>query len=181
MKKKYVTILLLLILFLTGCNDMMNTPTKRVEEYLGKYQTHDKEVLTQLNNVVTKDETLKTDEHRKKYTELMKKQYQNLSYKIKDETINGESATVTVEIEVFDYYSASYKATKYIGSHQEEFTKDNKTDEIKVMTYKLDQMMRTMDKVKYTVEFNLTKKENKWTMDNVSSATKEKIQGMYRV
>ena len=34
---------------------------------------------------------------------LLKKQYQNLSYKIKEETEDGDNATVEVEIEVYDY------------------------------------------------------------------------------
>ena len=51
MKKKILMLAVSLVL-LTGCNDMMNTPTKRVEEYLGKYQILDSTVLTELDDVV---------------------------------------------------------------------------------------------------------------------------------
>lgn len=182
MKKKYLLALLILVFVVTGCNGMMNTPTKRTEEYLGKFQTHDKEVISELQDVINKDTALKNDDHRKKYGDLMKKQYQNLSYKIKDETVNGDSATVTVEIEVFDYYTAMDKATRYISEHQEEFQKEDKTlDDIKVMTYKLEQMEKSKDKVKYTIEFHLTKKDDKWTLNDIPNATLQKIQGMYQV
>ena len=80
MKKKILMLAVSLVL-LTGCNDMMNTPTKRVEEYLGKYQILDSTVLTELDDVV--DNSNYSDEYKEEYKELMIKQYQNLSYKIK--------------------------------------------------------------------------------------------------
>ena len=39
---KKIIIIGLGILLFTGCDDVMNTPTKRVEEFLGKYQTMDR-------------------------------------------------------------------------------------------------------------------------------------------
>ena len=76
MKKKII--LLGMLLLITGCNDMMNTPTKRVEEYLGKYQILDSTVLTELDSVV--DNSTYSEAYREEYKELMIKQYQNLSY-----------------------------------------------------------------------------------------------------
>ena len=102
-------ILLLLGIFLmTGCNDMMNTPTRRVEEYLGKYQILDSSVLTELDSVV--DNSDYSDQYKEEYKELMIKQYQNLSYKIKNEQTNGDTANVIVELEVFDYNNALNEA-----------------------------------------------------------------------
>ena len=43
------------------------------------------------------------EEEKKEYKMLLEKQYQNLSYKIKNEEIVGNNATVEVEIEVLDY------------------------------------------------------------------------------
>ena len=111
MKKKILMLAAALVL-LTGCNDMMNTPTKRVEEYLGKYQILDSTVLTELDNVV--DNSNYSDEYKEEYKELMIKQYQNLSYKIKNEQTDGDNSTVIVEIEVFDYNNALSEASDYI-------------------------------------------------------------------
>ena len=98
---KKVFVLLISVFIITGCNDMMNTPTRRVEEYLGKYQILDSSVLTELDNVV--DNSDYSDDYKEEYKELMIKQYQNLSYKIKNEQTDGDTASVIVELEVFDY------------------------------------------------------------------------------
>ncbi len=120
--KKIILAISVFLLF-TGCADMMNTPTKRVEEFLGKYQTMDSEVLKQLDDII-EDEGVMTDKQKEDYRDLMKKQYQNLSYKIKDETVNGDTATVDVEIEVFDYSSSMKDAQSYLEEHKDEFLKD---------------------------------------------------------
>ena len=49
--KKILSIFTLLLL-VVGCGNMMNTPTKKVEEFLSKYQTMDEKVLTQLDEVI---------------------------------------------------------------------------------------------------------------------------------
>ena len=101
-----------IVLFIVGCTNTMNTPTKRVEELLGKYQKLDSAVLAQLDNVIAEDTTM-TDEQKKEYRSLMEKQYQNLSYKIKGEEITGDDASVDVEIEVLDYATSINESRKY--------------------------------------------------------------------
>ena len=98
MKRISKVLLMVMALFLiVGCGNMMNTPTKKVEEFLSKYQTQDKDVLDQLDDVIKEAGTM-NDDQKETYRDLMKKQYQNLSYKIKDETEDGDNATVQVEI-----------------------------------------------------------------------------------
>ncbi len=123
--KKILIYLSLFILLITGCTNNMNTPTKKVEEFLGKYQSMDSEVLTQLDDIVSTDTTM-TDDEKKDYRSLMEKQYQNLSYKIKDEEIDGDNATVLVEIEVFDYATSINKSRKYYDEHPDEFKDEEK-------------------------------------------------------
>ena len=120
MMKKLLLSLFALLFVVTGCSfsDMMNTPTKRVEEFLGKYQTMDSEVLRQLDDTINKDTTMSEDT-KKDYKDVMKKQYQNLMYKIKDETVDGDHATVQVEIEVFDFDKASQAADAYLDLHRD--------------------------------------------------------------
>ena len=101
-----------------------NTPTDSVEKFLGKYQSMDSEVLAQLDKVVSDDDTM-NDNQKKDYQSLMEKQYQNLSYKIKDEKIDGDTATVLVEIEVYDYANSIAESRDYYNEHKDEFKTDN--------------------------------------------------------
>ena len=110
----------------------------------------------------------------------MKKQYKNLTYTIKDEEVDGNNATVKVEIEVYDFNKAMNESDSYLLQNQDEFmTEDNLVDNEKFMDYKINQMKNTNEKVKYTIDFTLTKKDNTWTLDNVSEITRQKIHGIY--
>lgn len=177
-KKIFVGIM---VLFLAvGCGNMMNTPTKKVEEFLSKYQTQDEKVLAQLDEVIDSSGTM-TKDQKDKYRDLMKKQYQNLSYKIKDETIDGNNATVQVEIEVYDYASSISESETYLTTNKEEFIKEDtkEVDDEKFMDYKLKQLSLVKDKVKYTINFTLTKTDDKWTLDDITEIDRQKLHGLY--
>ena len=123
MKKLLITFSLILIL-VTGCGTKMGTPTAKVEEFLGKYQSMNSEVLTQLDSVISSDNAM-SDNQKKEYKTLMERQYQNLSYKIKNEEIDGDRASVDVEIEVYDYATSITKSKNYYSEHTDEFMNDN--------------------------------------------------------
>jgi len=177
MKKFILGITLLFVL--SGCNGVMNTPTKEVEKFLGKYQTMDNKVLTQLDNVLKSDTTMTTNQ-KEDYKELMKKQYQNLSYKIKDETTDGDHAEIVTEIEVYDYAKTMEEADDYLKQHSDEFVNgDGTTNEEKFMDYKIKKLKDTKDKVTYTITFTLTKKEDNWHLDNITDIDRQKIHGIY--
>ncbi len=182
MKKNVFAGLLLLLAIVfctTGCGDMMNTPSKRVEEFLGKYQTMDSDVLTDLEEVV--DGSDYSEEGKKEYKSLMQKQYQNLSYKIKNEETDGDKATVEVEIEVFDYENSLVKAEDYMDKHKDEFTADkDKTAKQKKEEYRIKTMKAVTDKANYTITFHLTKDNKKWVLEPISDSDLEKIHGLYQ-
>ena len=176
--KRKILLFLTTILLITGCNDMMNTPTKRVEEYIGKYQILDSTVLTELDEVV--DNSNYSESYKEEYKELMIKQYQNLSYKIKSEQTDGDNATVIVELEVFDYNNALSEANDYIEEHPDEFESDDKeTKEEKIDHYKINAMKEVTDKASYTINFNLVKDNKKWVLEKISDSDLEKIHGLY--
>lgn len=179
MKKILLIIPLFTILFLTsGCDKMMNTPTKRVEEFLGKYQVLDSSVLTNLDEVV--DDSTYSEDLKKDYKDLMHKQYQNLSYKIKNEDVDGDRARVIVEIEVFDYEDAIDDADDYIKEHPEEFEGENGlSSKEKQDEYRLKAMKATTDKANYTIDFNLVKDDKKWVLEQISDIDLQKIHGLY--
>ena len=65
--------------------------------------------MVQLDEVVNQDTTLSA-EQKEIYTSVIKNQYQNLTYTIKDETVDGNSAMVEVEIDVRDLNKALTEA-----------------------------------------------------------------------
>jgi len=181
MKKKFLTIIsmsLALLLFL-GCDNLMNTPTKRVEEFLNDYQTNDSTVLTQLDSTLTNEMTL-NDAQRDDYRDMMKKQYKDLVYTIKDETVDGNNATVKVEIEVYDYNKAIKEADSYILLNQADFLdEEGGMDNNKFMDYKIERMKEVGERVKYTIDFHLTKSDNSWKLDDITEIDRQKIHGIY--
>ena len=117
--KKFLYVFLTIILF-SGCEMMNNTPTRKVEELLGKYQANDADVLEDLDNVLLSDSNLSDDE-RDDYRDFMSKHYQDMTYKVKNEKIDGDSATVDVEITVRDYSSVLNNASDYRSKNASEF------------------------------------------------------------
>lgn len=179
--KKLLSLICALVV-MTGCScaaNMDNTPTKKVEAMLAKYQSLDDDVLNDLDNVIN-NETLFNDDQKDEYRNIMKKHYQDLTYEIKDETIDGDNAVVTVEIEVNDYSKVMANADQYLEEHREEFyNEENEYDEGLFTKYRLEQLKDADEKVKYTLELSLTKKNGEWTLDELSDADRSKINGMY--
>jgi hypothetical protein len=176
MKKIY---LLITVLFLiTGCDVLMNNPTKRVEKFLDSYKTLNSVVMTQLDNTLESNNML-TKEQKSDYKDLMKKQYQNLSYEIKKETVDGNSAAVEVEIEVYDYSKAIEEAEKYLANNQSEFLNNGNIDEKKYKDYEINHIKNVKNRIKYTLTLTLTKKDGNWELDDITEIERQKIHGLY--
>lgn len=179
MKKIIFSILTIMLLFTTGCDQVGNSPTKKVEELMGKYQMLDDDVLDDLNKVVDSEEDL-SDKQKERYRNLLKEQYQDLTYTIKNEKIDGENATVETEIEVRDLTRAIKESEDYLNSHEDEFLGDDgKYSKEKYTDYKLDKMEEAKDRVKYTLELTLTKVDDEWELDNLTETERQKIHGIY--
>ena len=179
--KKFLLIFTL-VLVLTGCSlteNMDNTPTKQVETYLNNYQTLDSNVLAELDSIVNNEELFDEDQ-KVTYRDILKKHYQDLTYTIKEETVNGDKATVEAEIEVTDYTKALKDAENYKTTNESEFMNDNNEfDEVKFNTYKLDLIKESNERVKYTIYFSLTKEDGKWKLNDLTETEEEKILGIY--
>ena len=179
--KKVLIALIGAILLVTGCeNDLMNTPTKRVETLLNNYVTLDKSVLSDLDETLL-TETVMTQEQKDKYKDILKNQYQHLSYEIKEETIDGDNATVEAEIEVYDYKKVIDEAEDYLANNPQEFLMENSemTDVSKFNDYKLEQLKNAKDKVTYTLNLTLKKVDDKWQLDDLTDTEISKIHGLY--
>ena len=175
---KKVIVVVLSIFMIVGCSLLSSGPTKKTEEFLKKYQNLDDSVLKDLELVV-EGTTLSTEKEKSDYTKAMKMQYSDLKYKITNEKINGDEAVVTAKISVYDFYKVQTEANKYKTTHESEFMTDNKFDEEKFMEYKLKQMVNTAERVEYTIDISLTKKDNEWTINELDKTTLEKIHGTY--
>lgn len=112
-KKRKIILLLIIIVGLFGCS-IGGTPKSKVEALLKKYQDNDSSVTTELDDYLN-TLTISSD-YLAEYKKVYLKQYQDLSYKITDETIKDNKATVTAEIKVYDYYGTENKVTSYIAA-----------------------------------------------------------------
>ena len=172
--KKYIWVLVLSIL-LVGCRSLSNVPTAKVEELLNKYQTLDEQIVNELNASLI--DTNYTDEQKEKYKDIMKKQYNNLTYQIKEYKIDGNKATVTATITVKDFYRVLKDADVYYEANREEFL-ENGNYISKFNDYRLELLEKAKEKVSYTIDFELTK-ENEWKVNTLSNEIIDKISGVY--
>jgi len=177
--KKILTILIL-ILLISGCGDISNTPIKQVEGFFNKYQILDQDVLNDLDDVIESRGNF-SEENKQKYREIIKKQYKNLTYQIKEEIVNAYVATVITEITVLDFSKILAEAQNHKQDNPEMFFDANgEYDEQLYYSYVISKIEQAEDKVKYTLEINLSKIDDKWKIDAIDSDTEDKILGVYQ-
>lgn len=180
--KKKIIILVSLLVVLVGCTITGSTtsPKRAVEDLFGKYQSLDNDVTKQLDDVIA-GETLTADQ-KSDYEELLRKQYQNLTYTIKDEVIDGDTAVVTVEIEVYDFGKTNKETEAYAAENEDKFMDEsNAISDNLYQDYKLNKLKSVTDRVKYTLDLSLTKKDDKWKLDELSDMERQKIHGLYNL
>lgn len=174
---KKVLIILSCLFLMVGCA-LDNTPTKKTEELLKKYQTLDEAVISDLE-LTTEGANLTTESQKQSYMKAMKMQYSDLKYEITDEEVNGDEATVTVKISVYDFYKVQKDANDYLNDHEDEFLTDKIYDAAKFMEYKLKNMVDASDRVDYTIKVDLVKEDDEWVPQAFDKTTLEKIHGTY--
>lgn len=181
MKKRVVLIIAILLFLVVGCDSMTNSPTKKVETFLNKYQTNDKEVVDQFDTNIIEKENL-NDDQKERYKKVILDQYKNLKYEIKEEKVDGNKATVEAEIEVYDYKTVLNNSYIYLDEHKDEFYVDDVLDAVAFVNYKLDHLMDAKDRIKYSITFNLSRKDSKddWKLEELSEEDLQKIHGIYQ-
>lgn len=145
----------LLLLLFGGCN-LSNNPNSVVEDYLGRYQMLDDSIDIDYRDLVGDVNISNNDIDVFNY--YIKKQYRNMSYDIKETSIDGDKAKVTVEVEVYNYKDAI-----------------NNSDYNDI----LSSLASVKDKVVYTVNFNLRYRDDKWEIGNINKEVKSKLLGIY--
>ena len=172
MKKIFKVILLSLML--TACS-MSNTPKSKVEIYLNQFNSLSENVKKDLETSVASENL--SDSNKDIYRKVLERQYENIKYTIKDEQINGDNATVTVQITVYDFYKSNKNAETYYDEHTDEFMTSNGTtiDIEKYNKYRLDEMLKMNETVDYEIKFYLNKEDVEWVIQNPDRTTLEKI------
>ena len=100
-----------------------------------KYQNNSESVSKELDDYVKSEEIDLA--YQDKYKEVFLKQDRDLKYEKKDEKIDGNTAEVTAQIEVYDYYKTQTEVSTYITNHQDEFNTNGIFDNNKVLEYKI--------------------------------------------
>ena len=177
MKKIKVFFVTMLMLILTTACTLGSTPTNSVEKLFASYNNNDEEIMVELDDYVNTSNL--TDEQNNKYKEVYLKQFRDLKYEIKEEVIDGDTATVTAQITVYDYFKAENDANDYLATNSDEFMTDGEYDESKFTDYKLSELDKVNDTVDYTIDFTLSKVDNEWIVNELTNEQLEKIHGVY--
>lgn len=130
---------------------------------LSKYQSLDESISYDYVSLFNSNVKNNLDDE---YQKLIKKQYKSLVYEIKEESIDGNNATVLVEIKVLDYINTLKDYNNRVLTEEEE----------KELIEKLNNVKK---RITYTVSFNLTKHSDMWTLDSLDEVTIKKILGIY--
>ncbi len=173
---KKIIVVLLSIVTLFGCTTM-NTPTKKTEEFLTRYQSLNDAVLTDLDLSAETENLGSTNT--KTYKDVITRVYQNMKYEVTNEKIEGDEAIVTAKVTVYDLYKARTESEGYLRDHAEEFQENGVYSQDKFVEYELDKMMKTEETIDYTIDFSLEKVEDEWKVKELSTTTKEKLHGLY--
>ena len=175
--KKKLLIFLFLILFISGCGTK-TTPKGEVQKLFLSYNSLSSDLLIQLDNVMSTENL--NEAQKNEYKDILKKQYEDLKYKIKDEVIDDDKAVVTVEIEVYNLRKSIDNADNYLENNRDEFNVNNVFSNEKFWDYKLEQMKNENERVNYILELSLTKIDKDWHLDNLLETDREKIHGLYK-
>lgn len=177
MKKKILLIITGILLFTSGCMSS-NTPTSKVEALFSKYNNNDEVIVTELRDYLDGNDL--DEERQEKYESIYLKQFSDLKYEIKEEEIDGDTAEVTAQISVYDFYKSETDANAYLTENRDEFyDEEGIYDKDAFEAYKLKQLKSTTDRIDYTIEFTLTKVDGEWQIDNLTDEQLQKIHGVY--
>lgn len=176
--KKIISLVIVSIVFLTGCSLFVSKPSDEVVKYLNKYKNNDQIVIDELNMFLETQEL--DDDTLEDYREIYLRQYSNLDYEIKEETVNADKAEVEVQVTVFDYYKTNVESGDYFTANQADFVDDDGDINFsKYIAYKVNKMLDTKDRISYTLNIELTKTDDGWEVEPLSNEELTKLHGTF--
>ncbi len=174
---KKVLVIFLFIFLLSACS-LTNSPTAKVKSFLNGYNSLNDDVTADLETKVEAENL--SDENKKAYLDVLKRQYKDMKYEIKDEEIDGDKATVRVKVTVYDLYKVDKDSVNYMNNNSNEFMDDTGVySEGLFNKYRIDKMFKTNEKVSYEIDFYLNKTNDEWVIEAPDRISLEKIHGLY--
>ncbi len=165
-----VSILVVLLFLLSACTK--TDASFEVIKYLNKFKNHDEEVISSLHKLAIFEEI--SLEEQNLYELVMKRQYTDLEYKIKEEHYNGDEAYIGVDISVYDYEESKNRAMTIIKNEPQKY--DTKE---KILNLELQEMEKEEKRIFYTIDFEVAYEKGKWKLKAPSKEILEKIHGIY--
>ena len=173
--KKLLIFLFVLLLF--GCGEV-SSPKNEILKLFLNYNSLSSDLMIQLDSVINSEEL--TNEEKEKFKNILKKQYEDLKYKVIDEVVSDKTAVVSVEIEVYNLAKAIKESDEYLKNNKEGFYKDGKFSNQLFWDYKLNRMEEQKERIKYKLDLTLTKIDKKWVLDELLESNRQKIHGLYK-
>jgi len=151
-------LLILVLIFVTGCLSMPSNPGRSVDEWFANYRID-------INHFNLEDITL---EQKSEFISILQDNYNNLTYHTIQKQVSEKTANVMIRIQVTDFSNINKKLENQVfESNKERFDK------------KLD-LMKTADTQKsYTILIRLRKIGGRWQVPHLSQNTILKIHGFY--
>ena len=174
---KKILLVLVCLLGIVGCACSNDKAADAVEKYLNDYKGLSDNVLASIDEMVKQENLNEKEEDT--YKDIIKRQYRDINYTIENEAYNGDTATVTVKITVYDLYKAQKQTSAYLNEHPEEFLTDGVYDKNKYLDYKLDEMKKMNETISYNIVVKVKKVEGKWQVLQPEEDVLEKIHGIY--
>ena len=162
-------IIIILGLFICGCTK--TDARYEVENYLNKFKNHDEAVISSLDEILNNNDI--DEEDKQLYELVMKRQYTDLEYQVKEERYNGDVAYITVLIKVYDYEKSKNDALEEIKNNSEY---DNSEKKMHLVLKKMDEEDK---RIEYTLDFKVNYQDDKWVLEKPDNTILEKIHGIY--
>ncbi len=170
-------IIVLALLMLSACS-LSNTPSSVVENYLDNYKNLSDEVRKDLEITISNEDL--SNINRENYKKALLRVYDNLSYEIIDESIKGDNAEVEARVTVINLAREEKESNDYMLNNPEEFYNLNQEfDNDLYNSYRIEKMLKALDKIDYNIIFNVKKKEGIWTLVEPNRDVIEKLNGLY--
>lgn len=175
---KKLGILVLSLLLIVGCSCSRKTAVDAVKNYMNLYINNDESVLDELDEYTEREEL--TDKQKETYKEIIRNQYKNITYEITNEEYEGDTATITAKVKVYDLFKVQKAADEYLLNNHEKFYDETGTyDKTLFLDYKLEKMKEQKEVIEYTIDFKVIKENDEWTVSQLSDSDLEKIHGIY--
>ena len=172
MKKIVVLILAIsLCLTLASCGSSQPTPTDVVNTYLAAIKSDDTETISKVYAGETSDadfEMADSDAYGDDLSKNLEEKFLSFDYEVKDETIDGDKATLKVLVKTYDFGDIfSQTLEEYINQAFSNLFSDISEEELDSMMEEImaEKLNATAKDYENTGTVNLTKTEDGWIID----------------